>query len=60
MNSDKTYNVYRIFKVRNDDSSKEIKIEIIKERKYSYLDAREYGDCNVVELDRIISIVLRS
>ena len=60
MNSDETYNVYRTFKVRNDDSSKEIKTEIIKERKCSYFAAREYGGCNVVELGRMISIALRS
>ena len=41
VDSDETYDVYRTFKVWNDDGSEEIKTEIIKERKCSHPDARE-------------------
>ena len=55
VDSDKTYDVHRTSKVRNDDGSEEIKTEIIKERKCSHPDAREYEGCNVIESDRMFS-----
>lgn len=55
-----TYDVHRTSKVRNDDGSEEIKTAIIKERKFSHPDAREYGGCNVVESGKMISTALRS
>lgn len=58
--SDGTYDVHRTSKVRNDDGSEEINTEIIKERRCSHSDAREYGDCNVVASGMMVSTALRS
>lgn len=59
LESDGTYDVHRTFKLRNDDGSEEIKTEIVKERKCSHPDTREYGCCNVVQSGRMVFTTMR-